>query len=74
MLGTSPVVANGIVFVAFNGAIVALDAFHGTELWSSATRSAGKTIGNVHWESPIVVIGWVYCSDHNGDLTAYALR
>ena len=74
VLGTSPVVANGIVFVAFNGAIVALDAFDGTELWSSAMRSAGKTIGNVHWESPIVVNGWVYCSDHNGDLTAYSLR
>jgi outer membrane protein assembly factor BamB len=74
VLGTSPVVANGIVFVAFSGAIVALDALNGDELWSSAMPSARKTIGNVHWESPIVINGWVYCSDHNGDLTAYALR
>lgn len=71
--GTSPVVANGIVFVAFDNALVALDALTGNELWSSAMRGAGKTIGPVHWESPIVVNGWVYCSDENGHLTAYAL-
>jgi outer membrane protein assembly factor BamB len=72
--GTSPVVANGIVFVAFDGAIVALDALTGMELWSSARRSAVRTIGPVHWQSPIVVNGWVYCSDENGQLTAYSLR
>ncbi len=72
--GTSPVVANGIVFVAFDGAIVALDALTGSELWSSAMHKAGRTIGPVHWESPIVINGWVYCSDENGQLTAYALR
>jgi len=71
--GTSPVVSNGIVFVAFDNAIVALDALTGRELWSSAMPGAGKTIGPVHWESPIVVNGWVYCSDENGRLTAYAL-
>ena len=71
--GTSPVVSNGIVFVAFDGAIVALDAENGNELWSSAMRGAGKTIGSVHWESPIVIDGWVYCSDESGQLTAYAL-
>jgi outer membrane protein assembly factor BamB len=72
--GTSPAVANGIVFVAFDNAIVALNALTGNELWSSAMRGAGHTIGPVHWESPIVVNGWVYCSDENGQLTAYALR
>ncbi len=71
--GTSPVVADGIVFVAFDNAIVALDALSGKELWSSATRG-GRTIGPVHWESPIVVNGAVYCSDENGRLTAYGLR
>jgi outer membrane protein assembly factor BamB len=72
--GTSPVVANGIVFVAFDSAIVALDALTGNELWSSARRGTGHTIGPVHWESPIVVNGSVYCSDENGQLTAYGLR
>ncbi len=71
--GTSPVVADGIVFVAFDDAIVALDARTGTELWSSARRSALHTIGPVHWQSPIVVNGWLYCSDENGQLTAYSL-
>lgn len=33
-----------------------------------------ETIGPVHWESPIVVNGRVYCSDENGNLTAYACR
>ena len=72
--GTSPVVANGIVFVAFDNKIVALNALTGTALWSGAMRGAGRTIGPVHWESPIVVNGWVYCSDESGQLTAYALR
>lgn len=72
--GTSPVVAGGIVFVAFDGALVALSALNGNTLWSSAMRGAGKTIGPVHWESPIVVNGSVYCADENGQLTAYSLR
>lgn len=72
--GTSPVVANGVVFVSFDGALVALNALNGDTLWSSAMKSSGKTIGPVHWESPIVVNGAVYCSDENGQLTAYSLR
>lgn len=71
--GSSPVVANGIVFVAFNNALVALNAMSGKELWSSALKSARKNIGNIHWESPIVVNNWVYCSDESGNLTAYSL-
>lgn len=72
--GSSPVVADGMVFSAFDGAIVALSATSGKELWSSAQSSAGGTIGGVHWESPIVVDGSVYCSDQNGNLTAYSLK
>lgn len=71
--GTSPVVSNGILFDALDGAIHALDARNGHELWSSALKTAGRTIGAVHWQSPIVVNGWVYCSDQDGNLTAYAL-
>jgi outer membrane protein assembly factor BamB len=72
--GSSPVVANGMLFVAFNSALVALNASTGKELWSSAQRSSKVNIGGIHWESPIVVNGWVYCSDENGNLTAYALH
>jgi outer membrane protein assembly factor BamB len=69
--GTSPVVENGVVFVAMDNDIVALDAQTGAKLWGGA--SAGQPIGAVHWESPIVVEGWLYCSDESGKLTAYAL-
>jgi outer membrane protein assembly factor BamB len=72
--GSSVVVANGIAFIAFDGQIIAFNALNGNELWSSASPSAGKTIGHVHWQSPIVVNGSVYCSDESGNLTAYALR
>ncbi len=71
--GTSPVVANGVVFVAFDNALVALNATTGAQLWSSANPSAGANIGKVHFESPIVANGWLYCSDQNRNLTAYAL-
>jgi outer membrane protein assembly factor BamB len=72
--GTSPVVSNGIVFVAFDGQIVALRARTGRLLWSSAGPGALRTIGPVHWESPIVADGAVYCSDESAHLTSYALR
>ena len=69
--GTTPAIANGLVFVAYDNALLAFDAETGRTLWSS-TRT-GRTIGPVHWESPIVVNGWVYCADQNGHLTAYSL-
>jgi outer membrane protein assembly factor BamB len=71
--GTSPVVSAGVVFVAFDNALVALDARSGRTLWSSAQSGAGRTIGRVHWQSPIVANGWVYCSDQDGTVSAYAL-
>jgi outer membrane protein assembly factor BamB len=71
--GTSPVISGGVVFIAMNGAIYALDAPSGRELWNSRHGGAAQSIGPVHWQSPIVVNGVVYCSDENGDLTAYGL-
>jgi outer membrane protein assembly factor BamB len=71
--GTSPIVINGIVFAAMGGAVNAFDATNGTMVWSSAQHSAGGSIGNVHWESPIVVKGWLYCSDERARLMAYSL-
>lgn len=69
--GTTPVVANGVLYIAYDGAVYALNALSGNVLWNSAKH--GKTIANVHWSSPIVVNGWVYCSDEDGNLTAFAL-
>lgn len=71
--GTSPVVADGIVFVAYDGALFALNAATGNVLWDSAKYGSSKPMGPVHWQSPIVVNGWVYCSDLNGNLTAFTL-
>jgi outer membrane protein assembly factor BamB len=64
--GTSPVIANGVLFVATSGQLIALDALTGDRLWS-------HELGPIHWESPAVANGAVYCSDENGALTAFAL-
>jgi hypothetical protein len=64
---SSPVVANGVLFCAKNGRICALDARTGDELW------ADTRIGDIHWQSPIVVNGAVYMSDLSGTVTAWAL-
>jgi outer membrane protein assembly factor BamB len=71
--GTSPVVADGTVFIATDNALNALDAHTGKLVWSSGDESAGGSIGGIHWESPIVVNGWVYVSDEAGHLTAYSV-
>ncbi len=65
--GTSPLVANGVVFVARSGLVSAYSATHGALLWSD------NRIGAIHWESPIVARGVVYIEDQSGNLTAYAL-
>jgi outer membrane protein assembly factor BamB len=65
-VGTSPVVANGVLFVATSGQLIALDALTGDRLWS-------HELGSIHWESPAIADGAVYCSDENGALTAFAL-
>jgi outer membrane protein assembly factor BamB len=64
--GTSPIISNGIVFVAGSSALVALDAKDGHRLWS-------HLIGRIHWESPIVANGTLYCSDEDGNVTAFGL-
>ena len=64
--GTSPVVNNGIVFVAGNGALIALDAKDGHRLWT-------RSIGPVHWESPVMANSTLYCSDQDGNVVAYGL-
>jgi outer membrane protein assembly factor BamB len=65
--GSSPLVANGVVFIARNNQITALNATDGSVLWSD------NIIGSIHWESPIVVNGVIYLTDQSGNLTAYSL-
>ena len=70
---TSPILANGILFAATSHALLALDPTNGHTLWSSALPSAGGAIAAIHWESPIVVGGRLYCPDENNHLTMYHL-
>ena len=64
--GSSPNVANGMVFVARSPRVAALDPTTGTTLWSDSR------IGAIHWEGPIVANGILYITDESGMLTAYA--
>ncbi len=66
IVGSSPIVVNGMVFVAGSHRIAALDPTTGATLWSDAG------IGSIHWESPIVANGVLYITDESGMLTAYA--
>jgi outer membrane protein assembly factor BamB len=70
---TSPVVAGGVLFAATSGRVFALDPRTGRQIWSSDSAGAGGTIGGIHWESPIVIGGRLYCSDEDGHVTAYGL-
>lgn len=74
---SSPVVAGGVLFAAstdpHNQAVIALDPRSGRQLWSSTAPTARGSIGPIHWESPIVIGGRLYCTDEQGQITAYGL-
>ena len=65
--GTSPIVANGVLYYARSGLISALNPTSGALLWSSSQ------IGGIHWQSPMVANGVLYLEDQNGKLTAFSL-
>jgi hypothetical protein len=66
--GTSPVVANGVVFYLGAAGLAALSPRDGTVLWSDPAPGAA----GIHWQSPIVVDGRVYAGDLGGNLWVYA--
>jgi hypothetical protein len=71
--GSSPFMANGVLYVQGNNVLTATNPATGATLWSSSQASAGGSIGGLHWQSPLVVNGQVYVPDNSGNLTAYAL-
>ena len=71
---TTPVLTGGVLFAVANGAVLALDPSSGQRLWSSDQDEAGGPIGDIHWESPIVVGGRLYISDESGTISAYGLQ
>lgn len=64
--GTSPIVANGVLYYAGSGFIAALNPRTGQELWSD------HGVGQIHWQSPILVNGVLYVTDNTPVLLAYA--
>jgi hypothetical protein len=65
--GNSPVLANGLLYVAGSGAIAALDPATGAIRWGDTS------IGPIHWQSPIVVNGRLFLCDQTAKLFAYTL-
>ncbi len=66
--GSSPIIANGVLFVAGSNAMRAIDPTTGKLLWRD------PTLGRIHWESPIIDNGVLYITDESADLTAYGLK
>ena len=65
--GSSPLVANNVLYFANATTIRALDPQTGNLLWSDATKISGN-----HWQSPIVFNATLYITDEGRHLTAYA--
>jgi outer membrane protein assembly factor BamB len=63
---TSPVVSNGVLFLATSSGLLTLDAQTGRRLGTS------DAIGPIHWQIPVVAGNTVYCADENGTLTAFS--
>jgi outer membrane protein assembly factor BamB len=65
--GSSPLVANDVLYHAGTNALSALDPATGNVLWTTVQ------IAGVHWESPMVANGVLYMTDESARLTAFAL-
>ncbi len=65
--GTSPIVANGVLYQVRSLVIEARDPITGVLLWR---QSSG---GRVHWSSPIVANGVVYTADNDNHLVAFSV-
>jgi outer membrane protein assembly factor BamB len=62
---SSPLVANGILYVAStDNNVRALAPTTGAQLWQGA-------IGGIHWESPVIANGTLYITDESGFLSAF---
>jgi hypothetical protein len=61
---TSPMVANGVVYAAGATTIGAYSSTSGSLLWS-------KSVGSIHWQSPVVDGGFVLLEDGAGHLTEW---
>jgi PQQ-like domain len=67
MAGTSPVIANSTLYYVSSGAVNALNPTTGAVIWSDSS------IGDINWQSPILVNGHLYVIDNSSKLWVYAL-
>lgn len=66
--GATPIVVGGILYYARDHELVAIDPETGQRIWSDTS------IGQIHWQSPIIVNGRIYLCDNEGHLFAYDAR
>jgi hypothetical protein len=66
--GTSPIIANNVLFFYSGTELRALNPLNGNLLWHHTGLSG------VHWQSPIVANGVVYVPDNSGSLLAFSLN
>jgi outer membrane protein assembly factor BamB len=66
--GTSPLMANGLLYLQTNANLRVVDPPTGNVLYNSNTH--GVTLGNAHWESPLVMNGRVFIVDESHNFTA----
>ena len=72
--GSSPFIANNILFVQGKGILRAMNPTTGKIWWSSKQASAAGSPGELHWQSPIIVNGQVYVPDNSRNISAYGLK
>ena len=65
--GSSPIVANNVLYCAGARGISAYRPRDGKLLWRDGT------IAGIHWQSPIVVNGTLYITDQDSQLSVYRL-
>ncbi len=65
--GTSPLIANNVLYYAGGSTVRALNPTTGALLWT------GTNVGSIHWQSPIVANGVIYVTGGSSGLTAFAL-
>jgi len=63
--GTSPILANGVLFAVATGIVRGINPITGTQVWSAS-------IGSINWQTPIVVNSHLYVTDSNAKLWSFA--
>ena len=67
IMGTSPIMANGVLYIQQANSLIALEPTTGKILWTSSNS------GPIHWQSLIVVNGVVYSVDDDSHAYAWGL-